>query len=168
MVNQAYPSLNDFEPSWADIQLTFTVNGGGLALGMTDIAGLKWGRKVEVGEKRGASGGRVMARTTGQGSQEASATLYRPGLRALTKALANAPNIQTRGNQLLIGLVSFDIDIFHSPPGEVEVYHTRIKGCRYLGESDDMKEGFDPDKVEINLNPIEIANIINGSEIVLL
>lgn len=164
-INQAYPSLNDIEPSWADIAVTFTINGGAL-IQMADIAALKWSRKVEVGEKRGASGGRVMARTTGQGSQEASATLYRSGLRNLMKGLmAQAP---TRGNQVVISLPAFDILIQHTPPGESEIYQVKIKGCRYLGESDDMKEGMDPDKVEINLNPIEIANIINGKEVVLL
>ena len=44
----------------------------------------------------------------------------------------------------------------------------KIKGCRFLGDSDDMKEGSDADKVNIILNPIEIANIINGQEVVML
>lgn len=165
MVNQAYPSLNDFEPSWADIAITATATGAPL-LEMSAVAALKWSRKVEVGEARGTSGGRIMKRTTGQGSQDASGTFYRSGMRALIKSLmAVAP---TRGNQVLISLVSFDIDIQHTPPGETEIYHVRIKGCRYLGDSDDMKEGTDADKVEITLNPIEIANIVNGQEVVLL
>ena len=164
-INQAYPSLNDFEPSWADIAATATVSGAPV-LTMADIAAIKWSRKVEVGKKRGASGGRVMARTTGQGDQEATATLYRGGLRSMIKALmAVAP---TRGNQVIIGVVSFDIDIQHTPPGETEIYHVKIKGCRYLGDSDDMKEGTDPDKVELTLDPIEIVNIIDGKEVVLL
>lgn len=165
MVNQAYPSLNDVEPSWADIGVSATIDGGSL-LDMVDIKGIKWGRKVEVGEKRGASGGRVMARTTGQGSQEASMTLYRSGMRKLVKGLiAKAP---TRGNQAIISLVSFDIVVQHTPPGESEIYEVHIKGCRYLGDDDDMKEGTDPDTLEVTLNPIEIANIVNGVEVVLL
>lgn len=165
MINQAYPSLNGIEPSWADISTTFTVNGGAL-LDMADIAALKWSRKVELGEKRGASGGRVMARTTGQGSQEATATLYRTGMRKLLKGLmAQAP---TRGNQVIVSVVAFDILIQHTPPGETEIYQVKLKGCRYLGESDDMKEGQDADKLEVTLNPIEIVNIINGQEVVLL
>jgi len=165
MVNQAYPTLNDIEPSWADIAVTATVSGGSL-LSIADIASIKWTRKVEVGEKRGASGGRVMARTTGQASYEASATLYRSGMRNLLKALvATAP---TRGNQAIVSLVAFDILIQHTPPGESEIYQVKIKGCRYLGDSDDMKEGMEPDKVEVTLNPIEIANIINGQEVVML
>ena len=165
MANQAYPSLNDIDPSWADIGVTFTVFGGAL-IDMADIAGLKWSRKVEVGERRGASGGRVMARTTGQGSQEASATLYRGGLRRLIKGLASKAPL--RGNQRRIALVAFDIMIQHTPPGETEIYQTKIKGCRYLGDSDDMKEGNEADKIEVTLNPIEIVQIVNGEEIVLI
>ncbi len=165
MTNQAFPSLNDVEPSWADVAITFTVFGGDV-IEMADVAGLKWSRKVEVGERRGASGGRVMARTTGQGSQEASATLYRGGLRRLVKSLmAKAP---TRGTQVRIGLVAFDILIQHTPYGETEIYQTKIKGCRYLGDADDLKEGNEADKVEVTLNPIEIVNIIDGKEVVLI
>lgn len=169
MTIQAYPTLNGVEPSWADVAFTVTVGGipiGGLAINIADIAAMKWARKVEVGEKRGTSGGRVMSRTTGQGSQEASATFYRSGVRALERALV--PFSRTRGNQVLIGLVSFDVTVQHTPPGEVDIYQTVIKGCRYLGDSDDMKEGFDADKVEVTLNPIEIVKIVDGREIVLL
>ena len=165
MTNQAYPSLNDIEPSWADIAVTATVNGGAL-LDMADIAAVAWSRSVEVGERRGASGGRVMARTAGQGSCEASITFYRGGLRRLIKALmAQAP---TRGNQRIISAVAFDVMIQHTPLGEDEIYQTKIKGCRYLGDSEDNGEGADADQVEVTLNPIEIANIIDGQEVVLI
>jgi len=165
MTNQAYPTVDGVEPSWADIQVSCTVNGGDL-LETADIAAVKWSRKVEVGERRGTSGGRVMARTTGQGSQEASITLYRSGLRKLIRSLAkNAP---VRGNQKIIGLVSFDVLIQHTPPGETDIYATKVKGCRYLGDSDDMKEGNEADKIEVTLNPIEIVQIVDGEEIVLL
>ena len=63
---------------------------------------------------------------------------------------------------------AFDIMIQHTPPGETEIYQVKLKGCRYLGDSDDMKEGNEPDKIELTLNPIEIVNIINGKEVVLL
>lgn len=172
-INQAFPSLNDVEPSWADIKVTAMISGspgGPLSevpiLRMADIAAIKWGRKVELGEKRGASGGRVMARTTGQGSQEASWTLYRSGMRNLITNLASvAPR---RGRQRVIGLVGFTIVVQHTPPGDTGIYTVKIKGCRYTGDDDDMKEGTEPDKIEIALNPIEIANVIDGEEIVLL
>jgi|ERR1700722_3669806 len=162
---QAYPSLNEIEPSWADIKVTFSVIGGDI-LRMVDIAGVKWSRKVDVGERRGASGGRVTARTTGQGSQEASATLYRSGYRKLLSSLAGVAPL--RGTQAAISLVAFDILVQHTPPNSFDIYTTKIKGCRYLGDSDDMKEGPDADKIEITLNPIEVAELINGQEVVLL
>jgi hypothetical protein len=165
MAQQEYPTINGIEPSWADIAVTFTVVGGPL-IQMSDMSALKWSRKVDVGERRGTSGGRVMARTSGSGSQDASVTLYRGGLRRLIRALmTKAP---TRGNQVLIGKVGFDILVQHTPPGETDIFTSKIKGCRYLGDSDDMKEGPDADLIEVTLNPIEIANIIDGKEVVLI
>ncbi len=167
MTNQAFPSVNDIEPSWADIATTFTIGGGEL-IEMADIAGLKWSRKVDVGERRGASGGRVMARTTGSGSQDASVTLYRSGLRRLIRGLMKHPSSIGRGTQRRIAVVAFDIVVQHTPPGEIDIYISKLKGCRYLGDSDDMKEGSDADKIEVTLNPIEIVNIIDGQEVVLV
>ena len=164
-IKQSFPSINDFAVSWADIAITFTVPGG-LTLTGDDVASIKWSRKVDVGEQRGASGGRVMARTLGSGTQEASANFYRPGLSKLEDALAAvAPS---RGNQKIISAVGFDILIQHTPLGSSLIYTTKIKGCRYLGDSDDNKEGNDADQIEVTLNPIEIVRIKNGVEIVLL
>ena len=176
MTNQAYPTLNGIEPSWADINVTLSISGplgavsAGALLPMADIAALKWSRKVEVGKKRGASGGRVMARTTGQSDYECSAQLYRSGVDALLTGLQIAANAQglVRGNQVQVGLVAFDILVQHTPPGSFVIYTTKIKGCRYLGDADDMKEGPDPDKIELTLDPIEIVRILNGQELVLL
>jgi hypothetical protein len=164
-INQNFPSVNGIEPSWSDINATAIVDGGPLVF-MSAISAIKWSRKVEVGVRRGASGGRVMARTTGEGSQEASATFYRSGLRDfLTSLLPFAP---MRANQAAISLVSFDVMIQHTPPGELTIYETKLAGCRYLGDADDMKEGADPDHIEVQLNPIYVAQIINGIEVVLL
>jgi hypothetical protein len=165
MVNQAYPVLSGVEPSWADIAVTATVSGGEL-IQMADISAIKWSRKVEVGVKKGTSGGRIMGRTVGEASFEASLTLYRAGLRNFIRSLKSvAPS---RGNQKLISLVYFDIMIQHTPPDELEIYQTKIKGCRYLGESDDMKEGTDADQLEVTLHPMEIVQIIDGEEVVLI
>lgn len=165
MTNQAFPSLNGVAPSWADIQTTITPDGA-TALQTIDYSAIKWGRKVEVGEQRGASGGRIMARTTGALTPEAEATFYRSGYRALLKSLMqNAP---TRGNQVIISGVSFDILIQHSVPGDTEIYTTKLKGCRLLGDSDDMKEGSEADQLTLTLNPIEIVNIIGGVEVAML
>ena len=165
MANEAYPSVNDTECSWADIKIAAQVDGGTL-VDMADVAAVKDSRSVEVGKKRGASGGRVMSQTAGEGDQEASITFYRGGLRRLKKALmAKAP---TRGNQVIIGRVPFDVTIQWTPLGEDEIYERIWKGCRFLGDAEDNGEGSDPDQVEVTLNPIEIADIIDGKEVVLI
>jgi hypothetical protein len=165
MVNQAYPVLNGVEPSWADIAVTATVSGGEL-IQMSDISAIKWARKVEAGKKKGTSGGRVMGRTVGEQTNETGFTLYRFGYRSLIRSLAKvAPS---RGNQKLISLVYFDIMIQHSVPDDLEIYQTKIKGCRLMSDSDDMKEGTDADQIEIGLDPMEIVNILDGEEITLI
>jgi hypothetical protein len=165
MTNQLYPALNDSAPSWADISVTSTVYDGDL-LDMVDIKDINWSSTVEVGEQRGASGGRVMARTVGAASQEASMTLYRSGYRKLLKGLMSvAPE---RGNQKLVSLVGFDIMIQHSPLGETEIYQTKIKGCRLLEASNDNSEGTDADTVEVKLSPLEIVQLIDGSEVTMI
>lgn len=164
-MNQQFPTYNGIVPSWADIAVTVNVLDGA-ALDVFDIAGLKDGRKIEVGEQRGASGGRVMASTTGSATNEASMTLYRSGGRKLIKALmANAP---TRGNQSIIGVVFFDVVIMHTPPGETEIYERHWRGCRYLGDANDFKEGNEADKVETPLFVTSIVDMIDGKEVVLL
>lgn len=165
MGQQEYPTLNDYAPSWADIITSFQVYGGQL-LNTIDYKSLNWGSTVEVGEQRGASGGRVMKRTRGQVSHEASAEMYRSGHRRLLRALMEkAP---TRGNQVLVSLVAFDILIQHTPPGESDIYVTKIKGCRLLGHNAAFGEGSDADVIPVTLNPMEVVNIIDTKEVVLL
>lgn len=172
MVNQAYPSLNGIEPSWADIAVYAVINGisGVPLLPMSGISALKWSRKVEVGKKRGASGGRVMARTTGQLDQDGTLTIYRGDKPAFVSALATvaSQNGYVRGNQAIISWVSFDIIIQYSPPNTLTLLETHLKGCKYLGDSDETEESADPNKIEITIDPMEIADIVNGQEIVLL
>jgi hypothetical protein len=166
MVAQSYSSLIDFATSWANAQISITPYDGAL-LDECDVSAIAHSGTVEVGEQM--SGGRVKARTSGSVKYEASITLYRSGLQKLVKALvAAAPEYAKSGNRVRISLVGFDIDVHHSPPGATEIAHTRIKGCRLLGYSDDMSEGNDADQVELTLNPIENVNMIDGQEVVLL
>lgn len=164
MANE-YPSLNDIEPSWADIAITITAYDA-QALEMNEIAGINWSDTVEVGQRRGTSGGRVMARTTGSEDCEASMTVYRSGYRKLLNALKSVAPV--RGNQKRIGLVGFDILIQHTPPGSSTIYTTKLMGCRLLGRSSDNAEGSDADQLEITLNPLQIVEEIDGEEIVLI
>lgn len=162
MANQAYPSINDIAPSWADIQTTWTVSGG-TALEMIDYSAIKFSEKVEVGEQMGASGGRVMARTTGAVKYEGSMTLYRSGHRKFMRALAGvAPQ---RGSQRLVSIPTFEILIQHTPPGETDIYKVKLKGCRYLGSSSDHKEGSDADQLEVTLSILEVVHIVDGLEL---
>jgi hypothetical protein len=161
--NNDYPVYNGIAPSWADIIVRITPDGAPL-IDMKDIKSINTGRKVEVGEQR--AGGRVKKRTSGSGSQTASATLYRDGYQQLLRGLlALAPR---RGNEAQVSLVHFGIQIQWTPPGSVEVYERRIKGCRLLGDDLNGAEGPDADTVDIELNPIEIADVIDGEEVVLL
>jgi len=112
------------------------------------------------------SGGRVRRRTTGSVDYEASMTMYRVGYQQLLRALkALAPK---RGNQRAIAIVPFNIQILHTPPGSTEIFDVRIKGCRIGGRQLNGAEGTDADLVEVPLNPIEIADMIDGEEVVML
>ena len=158
MPNQAFPSVNEHECSWADIAVTFNIPGG-QTTGIVDLEGIKWSAKVDVGESRGTSGGRVMKRTAGAETLEASATVTRSGCAQLIEGieLAAVAVGQTRGDRVVISGISFDILVQHTPLGVSRIYTTKLSGCRFLGDSNDMKQGNDADMIELTLNPIEVA-----------
>lgn len=171
MANQAFPNVNGDVCSWADIGCTLNVPGGAEAP-LFDLEGIKWSDKVEVGEQRGTSGGRVMGTTAGSLSTEASMTISRLGaiqfIEALEVAAAALPNA-VRGNRVRISGVRFDILIQHTPLGTERIFTAKLSGCRFLGRSHDLKQGNEADMVEITLNPIEIAELsATGNWIVLL
>ena len=165
MANQEYPILNGVAPSWADISVRISPNGGQL-IEMVDIAAINTSRAVEVGLQRGASGGRVLNRTTGQGTQEASITLYQSGAKQLYRALMQLAPV--RGNQRVISLVQFQIHQQWTPLGSAEIYERIIKGCRVIGDTLNAAEGTDAQQIEVPLSVLEIADIIDGQEVVLL
>jgi len=159
-MNLAYPSVNEQECSWANIEIAFSVPEGG-TLQLVDIEAIKWSRKVEVGESKGTSGGRVMKRTAGTESCEASASVLRSGGIQIVEALEPAAEALglVRGDEVAIGGVTFDVLIQHTPLGTDRIYTAKLLGCRYLGDSDDMKQGNDADMVEITLNPVKILTL---------
>jgi hypothetical protein len=165
-MNNDYPILDGVAPSWADIIIRATPDGAPL-IDIKDIAAINTNSVVEVGEQRGASGGRVVRRTTGQVSYEASMTLYRSGYQKLVRGLKAAAESAglLRGNQVLISLVHFGIQVQHTPFNDVEIYEYRIKGCRLLGRDLNGAEGTDADQVEVALSPLEIVDMIDGKEI---
>lgn len=155
--NQAAPSVNGDECSWADIGITLNVPGG-QTLDIFDIEAIKFASKLDTGESRGTSGGRVMKETAGSESSEASATFTKSGLAVLLAALevaARAINA-VRGNEVIISAVRFDVLIQHTPLGSTDIYETKLTGCRYKGDSHDNKQGNEATTVEVTLNPIKI------------
>lgn len=164
-MNQEFPTYNGIAPSWADLKTTITPMGGSL-IDTFDYSDLSCDSTVTVGEQKGASGGRVMKTTTGELAHTASITYYRSGLRKLIKGLM--PIAPQRGNQRLVSLVHFDVLVQHTPAGEPEIYEIKWKGVRLTGFQFAMAEGPDADKVVVPVHVKEIAQIIDGVEVVLL
>ena len=164
-ITEAYPTLNGFAPSWADVSATIT--GEDIAtLETADFAALNHSSLVEEGKQRGASGGRVLRRTVGTLTDEASVTYYKTGLMSLIRKLAAAA--PSRGNQKLVSLVFFDVLIQQTPPGSVEIFTVKWKGCRMIGDTAAMAEGVDADQIEVPMSVGQIVRIVDGEEIVLL
>lgn len=159
-----YPVLDGIAPSWADIIVRVGAAGIPL-LDVEDIAAINSGATVEVGSQR-APGGRVVKRTTGASSFEASLTLYRSGYQKLLRGLkALAP---LTGNRRSLTVVHFGIQVQHTPPNDVEIYEYRMKGCRILGRNLNGAEGTDADQVEVPLSVIDIVDMIDGEEVAIL
>lgn len=165
MINQLYPVINGVDPSWADIKCTATPDGAPL-IAMEDVASIDCGSSVEVGYRKGTSGGRVMGRTTGEKTDEFSWSLYRVGFDKLLRGLmALAP---ARNDQRAVSHVAFGITVQHTPYGVDSIFEYRAKGARLIGMNFSHAEGVDADKVEVPLSIIELAYFIDGQEVVLL
>lgn len=156
--SQDFPTVNGDECSWADITLKANVPGGAQQR-IAECEGIKWSGKVEVGESSGTSGGRVMKTTAGSEKSEASATFTFAGLKQLREMLEVAAVAMgaVRGNDVILSAVRFDILIQYSPLGVDDIYETKLTSCRYLGDSDDAKQGSEASMVEVTLNPIRIT-----------
>lgn len=167
--NQEYPILDGVAPSWADVQCKITETSQPI-LPMIDISAIHTGTTLEVGEQRGATGGRVRRRTSGQASYEASVTCYRSGFQPFMRTLKNAAQAKgfVRGVQAAVGKVVWGMSVLHSPDGDSQIYEMRVKGCRYLGRTIDPAEGTDADTVECPISTPEIVDVIDGVECVLL
>jgi hypothetical protein len=163
VANNDYPTFNGVAPSWADATITLSPDGAPL-LESLDIKAISTNSSVEVGSQK--SGGRVMKRTAGDLSNEASITLYRSGYQKLLRGLmAVAPS---RGDVKLIRYVHFNIAYQYTPMFDVEVYERRVKGCFVSGSAVNGAEGTDPSEVEVPLSILEICDVIDGVEVSLL
>ncbi len=168
--HNSYPVLDGIAPSWADITVKIQATGAPV-LTADQISAMTGSRKVEVGNQEGASGGRVMKRTTGKVTHEASITLYRDGYDLLIEMLMNValtlPGLQ-RGNEVLIGLVHFDTQILHTPPLSSKIFERRWYGARIIGDTAAHKEGVEADTIEVPVSVAKIVDMKNGREIVLI
>lgn len=165
MINNEFPVFDGIAPSWADLQIK--VKGKSTALlDMRDVKEIKTGSTLEFGEQRGVSGGRVIKRTSGSLKNEASWVLYHSGWVKLVRNLkALAP---LRGNQRVLRYVHFDLQYLWTPPGDVDIYETRIKGCFVSGRTLNGAEGVEATTIEVPLSPLVVADVIDGEEIVIL
>lgn len=161
-----FPLLDGFAPSWGDLSCTLTPSGAPL-LEMIDIKSIKTTMSLDVGEQRGATGGRLYAVTTGSAKDEAEMELYYSGFVKMLRGLRGlAPLV--RGNQRALSLVRFGIVYQFTPPGSTEIYEVRIKGCRYTGRDHAPAEGPDAVTASVKLNPMQICDVVDGEEMVLL
>jgi hypothetical protein len=131
---------------------------------MGDIAALSGAGTVEVGYQK--EGGRVIKRTSGEVSYEAKWTLYGSGLLKLIRGLRDLAPVL--GGQRKLSLVHFNVSALWTPPGSDDILERHWRGCRILSDSQDSAEGVDAEKVEMDLNPLQIVRIVDGVEYVLL
>lgn len=166
----ALETFNGRAVSWAEINLTLNVLGGA-TINTIDIKSLDHEAKVDRGEQRGASGGRVLKRTTGQITNTAAATFYKDGLRDLKKELVKAAEsagyVDSQGRAQL-SKVTFDMVVKHAFEDDAEIYCTKLNKCHLDKDSEKHAEGTDPETVDVDLNPIEIVEVIDGKDTVLL
>ncbi len=154
------PVLDGIAPSYCDINVYISPQGGNL-INMGDIAAINSGWTVELGEQR--EGGRVIKRTRGSVSYEASMTLYASGYQKLLRGLvAQAP---LQNGQKLLSLAHFLVHVIWTPPGATDLLEYKIKGCRVLGRTIDSAEGNDAQQIEVPLSPIEVVDVIDGVEV---
>jgi hypothetical protein len=159
-----FPVLDGIAPSYADINVRISPTGSNL-IEMGDIAAISTGWTVEVGEQR--EGGRVIKRTRGSVSYEASMTLYASGFQKLLRGLLDAAPSNAK-SQKLLSLAHFLVHVVWTPPGSTDLLEYKIKGCRILGRTIDSSEGNDAQQVEVPLSPIEIVDVIDGVEVIAL
>lgn len=158
-----FPVIDGVCPSWADIALRVSPIGGSL-IEIGDVSAISGNWTVEVGEQR--EGGRLIKRTRGSVSYEASVTLYASGYQKLLRGLKATAAL--RGNQRLISLAHFNINLQWTPPGATDILERRYKGCRMIGSQQDSTEGNDAQQFVLPLSVIEIVDVIDGEEIAAL
>jgi hypothetical protein len=166
--NNEYPLLDGIAPSWADISAKIQATGVAL-FRAKDLKSLNSGSTVEVGVQQ--RGGRPYQTTFGALSHEAGLTLYMSAALRLKRTLKDAALAQglvRDGNIAQISLVFFQIDYAFTPPGTVEIFERRLRGCRLLSDTESYSEGTDPATVDYKLHVTERLWVVDGVEVSLL
>jgi len=170
----AFPDLEEVfgrAVSWAELKGTINV-GGGISMPTIDIKAINHEAKVERGEQRGAGGGNVKKRTTGQGSQSGSATFYRSGMRALKRELKNAAvkaNYRNSDGAYQLSKVTWDWVITLSWDDDpLGIYIFKLIDCHLDSDTSKHEEGNEAETVEANINPRRVVEVIDGVDTVLL
>lgn len=164
-VQEDFPVFDGIAPSWADVEITAKAGSGPL-LPIKEIKEINTGTAVTFGEQVGASGGRVMKRTTGSQKLTASMTLYRSGYQKFQRALV--PFAQRRGRQVLLATAHWNCTYQLTPFNDPEIYETQLTGCKFAGRDINGKEGDEPDTVAVPISVGQIADIVDGLELVML
>ena len=158
-------TLNDAAVSWAECKIVANVDGG-TDLPEIDFKSIDFDETVARAWQR-SQGGRKKKKSTGMLDSAANATLYREGLKALkTGLMAVAP--QNAEGQKQISKVRFTLVVTHSYEGDASIYHVELRDCTLDKNAFKMAEGPEVDVVDIDLNPRQIVEIIDGQEVVLL
>lgn len=137
----SYPLVNGSRCSWADLEIKVNRK---LAQAIQEIS---FSSKLEPGEVRGA-GTRLMGRTRGQETHEASITLLAEEWHELLGQLGDA-----------FGEKPFDISISYRLGDEssaAKIHTAQILGCRIKGVDDSHQQGTDATKVKLDLHPMDI------------
>lgn len=156
--------------SWAEVAILVNI-AGGITLPIVGISSISSESKVERGEARGASGGRVIARTTGAVTNSGTATFYAFALESLKDAIASlalANGYVNADGHVQVSRVSFDIIVTHDWIDDAKIYVRKYLGCHLDSESVKDEEGTDAKKVDVDINPLRVVSVVNGKEIVLL
>jgi hypothetical protein len=166
--NNDYPLIDGFAPSWADASLKITPTGAPI-LTARDIKSVTLGSTVEVGVQM--AGGRPRQTTAGSISHEAGFTLYATGAKIFERALkdaALAAGLVRDGGVVQISLVFFQGDFLYTPPGAIEIYEHRWKGCRVLSRTTAPAEGTDAATVDYKIYVTDSVEMIDGVPVALL
>jgi hypothetical protein len=165
----AIETLNGAAPSWSNAAIVFNVDGAA-PLDDADVKGLNFEEAIERGEMRGQGGG-LKKYTDGMATPTASMTLYQEGARVFKRALmaaAIAGNLVDSAGRPQLSKVSFDIIVKHSIDGDPEIYIHTIIGCKLGKDARALAEGVDANVAEMDLHPLKIVEVIDGTDTVLL